>query len=210
MFLAVPSAVQAQFPDAPRAPMPPVSERRAAVLKAFDADHDGRLSEAERDAARRAWFKAQLSKRPDRGFFQPPPELMEEFDANRDGDLDHGEELKAMQTMGERIDRMRRDYDADASGDLGPAEVAAAIRDVDAGKLKGIPRMLVPFAAGRPGGGPGGMGGGPPQGPQMRLRAADRNQNGRLEADELEAVRKSRAAAARGSEAGPSEVAPRP
>ncbi len=192
----------AQFPDAPRAPLPPLPERRAALLKEFDADHDGRLAGAEREAARKAWAAQQFAQRGDRGFFQPPPELMEEFDQNKDGELDEAEGRRAMETMGARMMKMQKDYDANANQRLDPDEIAAALKAVDEGKLKGIPRMFIQFAGGPPGG-PGGRGRGPrgPGGPAAPgaaaeieepaelIHAADRDGNGRLDAAELETAR---------------------
>lgn len=204
----------AQFPDAPRDALPPLPERRAAILKEFDADKDGRLTGAERDAARKAYATKLLSQRGDRGFFGPPPELMEEFDKNKDGELDETEGRNAMETMGRRMQEMQKEYDKNTNGRLDPDEIAAAMKAVDDGKLKGIPKMFIQFAGGPPRGprgprggpggprGPGGPGGpgGPPGGgggvggedlpePGELLEKADVDGDGRLSSAELEKAR---------------------
>lgn len=177
----------AQFPGVHRDPLPPLPERRAAVLAEFDRDGNGKLEAAEREAARLAWARKQLAPRAERRGFPVPPELLEEFDKNKDGDLDEEEGQEAMVTVGRRFEKMRKDYDADSNGRLEPEEIAAAVRDIDAGKLKGIPRMFVQFAGGPPRGGPPGTGGG--EDPRQRVRAADLDRDGKLNAAELAAVR---------------------
>jgi hypothetical protein len=182
-------------------------ERRAAVLKQFDADGDTRLNQAERETARRAWAAERLAQRGDRGFFGPPPEILQEFDANKDGELDEKEGRVAGETMERRFTQMRKDYDKDANGELDPEEIAAASRDVDSGKLKGIPKMFLQFAAAGP------RRGGPRQRqrgvevaitelePAEILRRADVDQDHRLSPAELATARaefaKRRAAKAR-------------
>lgn len=192
-----PLATHGQFADEPRDPLPPLPERRKAVLAEFDQDHDGRLSASERESARHAWAKKLLNQRPNRGPFRPPPELLEEFDANKDGDLDEEEGQKARETLEKRFMQMRKDYDRNGNGRLDPDEIAAASSDIDAGKLKGIPKMFVQFAGGGPRrggrGGPGGPGPGAEEAdPTDVLRSADANHDGKLDAEELAVARAAR------------------
>lgn len=207
-----------QMPFGPPQNLPPLAERKAAVFKEFDKDQDGRLSASERDAARQAWYKSMLSKREERSFFAPPPELMEEFDVNKDGELDDEEGATLRETLGKRFEKLNKDYDKNTNGRLDEDEIAAAMKDMDDGKLKGIPRMFLQMARGGPrGGGPGRGGrpggpGGPPGGPRDFMetdpadlvRSADRDGDGRLNEAELETVRaawsKRRAAKAKGPE----------
>jgi hypothetical protein len=189
--------VLAQFPDAPRNAFPPLPERQAAVLKEFDKDGNGHLDATERESARKAWAAKQLAQRGDRGFFRPPPELLEEFDADKDGELDDQEGRTAMETMGKRFEKMQKDYDTNTNGRLDPSEIASAAADIDVGKLKGIPKMFLQFAAGPRGrpGRPGGPGPGPEQDgddapdPAEVIRSADKDKNGRLSSEEKELVR---------------------
>lgn len=192
-------AAHGQFPDEPRDALPPLPERRKAVLAEFDQDHDGRLSASERESARRAWAKKMLNQRPERGPFRPPPELLEEFDTNKDGDLDEEEGQKARETLEKRFMQMRKDYDRNGNGRLDPDEIASASSDIDAGKLKGIPKMFLQFAGGGPrrggpGRGPGGPGapGGEDADPADLLREADTNHDGKLDAGELAIARTAR------------------
>jgi Ca2+-binding EF-hand superfamily protein len=184
----------AQFPDAPRPDLPPLPERRSAVLKEFDQDQDGRLNQAEREAARKAWAAKRLAERGDRGFFGPPPEIIEEFDTNKDGELDATEGRTAGQTMERRFRKLTTDYDKDGDGELDSTEVAAALRDLDAGKLKGIPRMFLQFAGSRrprrapP---PANAAPGAPEtlAPREVLSQSDADHDGRLSPEELAAAR---------------------
>lgn len=192
----------AQGPFGPPQNLPPLPERKAAVLKEFDKDSDGRLSATEREAARSAWYQQMLSKREDRGFFRPPPELMDEFDTNKDGELDDDEGQNLRETLGKRFEKLNKDYDKNANGRLDEDEVAAASKDIDDGKLKGIPKMFLQMFRGGPRGGrPGGPGGpgGPPGSPEDEVgtdpadlvRLADKDGDGRLSDAELAMARAS-------------------
>lgn len=202
----------AQFPGVRRDPLPPLPERRAAVLAEFDRDGNGRLDATEREAARLAWAKKQLAPRAERRGFPVPPELLEEFDKDKDGELDDQEGREAMEVTSRRFEKMRKDYDADSNGRLEPEEIAAALRDIDAGRLKGLPRMFVQFAGGPPRGGPGG----PPgtegaRDPRQIIRTADLDRDGKLNAAELAAVREAWAklrAPGAGAGSGAGEVKP--
>lgn len=193
----------AQGPFGPPQNLPPLAERKAAVLKEFDKDSDGRLSATEREAARTSWYQQMLSKREDRGFFRPPPELMDEFDKNKDGELDDEEGQNLRETLGKRFEKLNKDYDKNTNGRLDEDEIAAASKDIDDGKLKGIPKMFLQMARGGPrgprGGRPGGPGGpgGPPgpledeagTDPADMVRLADKDQDGRLSEAELATAR---------------------
>ena len=225
LFLGIRTAF-AQFPGGPPQNLPPLEERRAAVLKRYDVDHDGRLSADEREKAREGWRKQMLAQREDRNFFRPPPELMEEFDKNKDGELDDEEGQTLRETLARRFEKLNRDYDKNGNGRLEEDEITAASKDIDSGTLKGIPKMFLQMfrggPRGRPGmrgpGGPGGPGrpgapggpGGPgedseDENPSSILRRADRDGDGRLSEAELAVVRaaweKRRAAKATGAEA---------
>lgn len=69
--------------------MGPGGKWREEVLRRFDANHDGKLDEAERAAAREAWKKehpeaaAHMEKR--------RQEMLQRFDRNGDGKLDAAE-----------------------------------------------------------------------------------------------------------------------
>jgi hypothetical protein len=184
-----------QFPDAPRPEQPPLEVRRAQVLEAHDVNKNGRLDQEEREVARKAWAAQQLARRPDRGFFGPPPELVAEFDTSKDGELDEEEARVIPQVLGERMEKMRKEYDRNGNNALDPEEIAEATRDIDSGKLKGIPRMLLQFAGRGPGGprrgGPPGFGGPPGSGGGAAsvMEAADRDGDGRLSESELETAR---------------------
>jgi len=184
-------STSAQIPFGPPLNLPPVAERRAAVLKEFDRDSDGKLSIEERELARQAWAKQMLGKR-EAGFFRPPPELMEEFDLNKDDEIDEEEGRKLQETMGRRFEKMTKEYDKNGNGRLDEEEIDAASKDIDEGKLKGIPKMFLQFARG----GPRERRAGPPKAGAAEdldsgeiLKAADQDGDGRLNAEELQRAR---------------------
>jgi Ca2+-binding EF-hand superfamily protein len=122
-----------------RRPLPP--EARERVLEQFDADGDGQLNEAERQAARAGFEARRAEKR---------AELLERFDADGDGELNETERAAAREEIGpglkerfggrhgrhhggrdgERHEAFRRHmlerFDTDGDGTLSEAERAEA------------------------------------------------------------------------------------
>lgn len=90
------------------------------VLEKFDADKDGKLSDAEKSAAREA-IKSRTGKVRDKA--------LEKFDANGDGRLDESERAKARETVKTRaaglFQRLLKRFDADGDGKLSETERAA-------------------------------------------------------------------------------------
>lgn len=190
LFLAV-TPGRGQFFDQPRTDLPPISQRRAELLKKYDADANGRLSEAERERMRKEWAAQMLSASGRRrGGFPMPPELIKEFDKDGDGDLNEEEQQELRATMQRRFEELRKKYDADGNGQLEPEEMEQARADSEAGKLPGIPRFFLM--------GPGGPRGGRGRGffgarsESEFLRKFDRNGDGRLSEEELAAARAER------------------
>ncbi|QTN31297.1 EF-hand domain-containing protein [Akkermansiaceae bacterium] len=83
------------------------------MLKKFDKDGDGKLSEEERAAAR-----AALANRPDRKL---PPEMLAKFDKDGDGKLNEEERKAAREAMKAR---MLERFDKDGDGQLNEEERA--------------------------------------------------------------------------------------
>src|SRR5947209_4858241 len=76
--------------------------RRAAALKKFDKDGDGKLNEAEREVMRKERFAERLREaRAGRGGFRfpIPPELVKKYDKDGDGRLNEQEEQAAREGM---------------------------------------------------------------------------------------------------------------
>jgi len=147
LALAGTLAVQAQEP----APEGGRGERRGGnrplppeVVKEFDKDGDGKLSDEEAKAAREArQAKAAEAEK----------KRLEKYDTDKDGKLSEAER----KTMREELEAKRKalveKYDADKDGKLSPTEIKAAR---DAGEE--IPEFR-PMGGGRRGeGGPGGEG----------------------------------------------------
>lgn len=45
--------------------------------------------------------------------------------------------------MGPRMEKVVKDYDKNSNGRLDEEEIAQALKDIDDGKLKGVPRMFI-------------------------------------------------------------------
>lgn len=169
-------------------------EPRAAVLKKYDQDADGRLTDAEREAMRKARFAERLQgARSGRGGFrfQWPPEVVKKYDKDKDGKLDDTENLEAMEGVRKQMEEVTKEFDKDGNGQLEEAELDAVRAAIDSGKIEGLPRMFF-FQQGRRGGGPrgGNPWGGPPENPRDEiLRKADKDQDGKLNEEELRAAR---------------------
>ena len=88
--------------------------RRAQILEKFDANHDGKLDDAEK-AAMREQMKAMRAQRRE--------QILARFDANRDGKLDDGERKVMIDTIAaERFKKL----DANGDGVLSLDEFRAA------------------------------------------------------------------------------------
>lgn len=186
VLLAAASCALAASPllgDAPEDPS--FAARRARLLAAHDADHDGRLDAAEREAMRAALKAKRLDRKA--SAFQIPAEFLAKHDRNKDGEMS-GEEWKAAWEAETKV--LTATYDADKDGKLGPAEKKAMLADVAAGKITGVlaffaQRMVEDPRAGEPE---------YLDGPRELLKF-DANGNGRADAAELQKIRESRAKA---------------
>ena len=116
---------------------------REEVMKKFDKDGDGKLSEDEKAELRKAI--AQRGGRP--GGRRPPPELMKKFDKDGDGKLSESERAELRKTMEERRKEFLAKFDKDGDGKLNEEERKAA--------MAARPKP----GEGKPGGKPGGSGG---------------------------------------------------
>ncbi|MBI2949403.1 MAG: hypothetical protein HYY23_17320 [Verrucomicrobia bacterium] len=162
---------------------PSLNPRRAAALKKYDKDGNAQLSEAEREAMRKA-VAAQRLNAARRGFgsFMLPPEVVKKYDKDEDGVLDEEESQAAREGMRKQFEEVRKKYDKNGDGNLDSAESEAMRKDAEAGKIEGMPRFF---------GGPRPPGFGRPQGPSREevMQQADANRDGRLSAEELQAAR---------------------
>ena len=75
-------------------------ELREKVMEKFDANHDGKLDESERAAAKAALKERMEKAKEHHGEFKA--KLLERFDANHDGKLDDGERAAAKAALKER------------------------------------------------------------------------------------------------------------
>jgi EF hand len=171
------------------------AERRKSLMEKFDADKDGALSAAEREAMRMARFQEGRGGEGGRGRggfrMMMPPEVVKKYDKDGNGELSDAETQAAMQGIRAQMEQVSRDYDANKNGQLDEPEMAKVRADIDSGKLEGLPRMMF-MGGGRGGRGMRGRGWGEGRGePEPRFVAADKDKDGRLSQAELDAARKS-------------------
>lgn len=124
-------------------------ELPAEVLKKYDKDGDGKLSDEERKTFQ-ADRKAEQEKR--------EAEILKKFDKDGDGKLSEEENKAVRADFQAKRKALLEKYDADKDGKLGPEEIKAAR---EAGEE-------IPFGGGRGQGGrrgPGGPEGKGPDGP---------------------------------------------
>ena len=166
----------------------PVGEAvRAAALKKYDKNGDGRLNETEREAMRRERANqrpgGERSGRGD-GNFIFPPEVVKKYDQDGDGRLSEQEAQAARDGLRKQWEEVQKKYDANSNGRLEPEEMEALRKDAEAGKIEGLPRF---FGLRRPRSSSGARFDQP-----EFLRQFDRNGNGRLSEGELKAARAAR------------------
>ena len=117
--------VQADSPDRHKGKRPDREQMRQRMLEKYDADKDGKLDEAEKKAAHKAWKKKALEK----------------YDANKDGKLDEEEkkvmrearEARVEQWMKQRVQststKIINKLDGNDDGKLNADEVPEKYRD---------------------------------------------------------------------------------
>ena len=99
------------------------------ILKKFDKDKDGKLSEDERKAAREALGGGGRG-----GEEARRAEILARFDKDKDGKLSEDERKAAREAMETRRKAMLEKFDANKNGKLDPDEIKAAR---EAGGLEG-------------------------------------------------------------------------
>jgi len=106
--------------------------RRAALVKRFDQDGDGELSDAEKAAAKAAWKEHRGDKKGERR-----EKLLAKFDQDGDGSLSEAEKAAARQAVQQhvqqRIAKLKSEhpelyakFDQDGDGSLSREELARA------------------------------------------------------------------------------------
>lgn len=165
-------------------PGPLFAERKAALVAEFDANGDGRLNAEERLAMRADRLKPKRNERSrGRGGFMPP-QLLEAFDKNNNGEIDEDERVEMDREMQGRFQKLVETYDQNGDGELNlKEEIMALQKAVKAGGHDALDTMLAGFLFGR-------MGRSVDRDvEEPDWKKFDRNKNGIAEADELEAMR---------------------
>jgi Ca2+-binding EF-hand superfamily protein len=96
--------------------------RREEFIKKFDTDGDGKLSEAEKEAAREQ-FPRMDHGRHGREMHQ---RMLEKYDANKNGQLDPEEREVARRDREARREEFMKRFDSDGDGKLSDSEREAA------------------------------------------------------------------------------------
>jgi hypothetical protein len=104
---------------APQRGNPP---NREAILKKFDKDGDGKLSEEEKSEARKSFGGV----RP----LRPPAELIKKFDKDGDGKLNEEERAALREEGQKRRKEMVEKFDKDGDGKLNEEERKAAFAEM--------------------------------------------------------------------------------
>ena len=97
---------------------------REEVMKKFDKDGDGKLSEDEKAEIRKA-----MASRGGPGGRRPPPELMKKFDKDGDGKLSEDERAELRKAMEARKKEFMAKFDKDGDGKLNEEERKAAMAE---------------------------------------------------------------------------------
>jgi Ca2+-binding EF-hand superfamily protein len=132
------------------------AEHQAAMLKEFDKDKDGKLSDAERDEAQMSALKHKVEQcqamrdsfdKDNDGKLSAAEEaefdkavaakeeklsgLLTKFDADKDGKLNAEERKNAIETgMAQRLENWLEKFDKDKSGNLNAEESQAMLTDI--------------------------------------------------------------------------------
>lgn len=166
-------------------------KRRQVIVAKFDANKDGRLDAAEREAARAAKKEEALKGGGRNPMFQMPPEIVAMYDKDQDGQLNDQESAAANDGIRIKWAEAQKEYDTNGDGSLDDAEREKLGEAIASGKVKGLPRMFGGMMRRPPGGGRGGRGmfGGAGAG-ESPLTKYDTDKDGRLSDGELAAARK--------------------
>ena len=97
---------------------------REEVMKKFDKDGDGKLSEDEKAEIRKA-----MASRGGPGGRRPPPVLMKKFDKDGDGKLSEDERAELRKAMEARKKEFMAKFDKDGDGKLNEEERKAAMAE---------------------------------------------------------------------------------
>ena len=165
-------------------PGPLFAERKATLVAKFDANGDGRLNAEERLAMRADRLKPKDNEPSrSRGGFMPP-ELLEAFDKNKNGEIDGEEGAELDREMQRRYLKLVETYDQNRDGELKQKEEIMALQKaVKEGAHDALDSMLAGFLFGQL------RRSGEADSGEPEWKAFDRNNNGIAEADELEAMR---------------------
>lgn len=166
-------------------------KRRQALLTKFDQNRDGRLDAGEREAVRAAKKEEALRGAGRNPMFQQPPEIVELYDKDQDGQLNEEESAAANDGIRIRWGEAQKEFDTNGDGNLDDTERERMGDAISAGKVKGLPRMFGAMLRRPPGGGRGGGGGmfgGAAE--ESPLKKFDADGDGRLSETELANARK--------------------
>ena len=162
------------------------------LLAKYDANKDGRLDAAEREAIRTDRLKPNPRGRSERRRFRYPDPIVARFDKDDDNELDGGEFDAAQKWVDKRFKEINAEYDADKDGRLNTGERAALSKQVEAGKFKDMGSLMGYLTRSRSSRGDRNRDMRRDEGGLSRasiLRKSDKDGDGRLGEEELAAAR---------------------
>ena len=159
-------------------------ELKAELVSKFDANGDGRLDAQERLKMRTETIKGKAKQKGGRSRGMIPPELLEAFDKDKDGEIGDEERQTMDKDLGGRFAKMMQTYDKNGDGNLKGEEVSRLKDAAQNGHLTGLDAfvskwLLMQFRS---------MGNGSEEESGDKFKF-DRDGDGLASADELEAIR---------------------
>ncbi|MDC0325619.1 hypothetical protein OAM01_02565 [bacterium] len=116
--------------------------RKAELVSKYDANGDGRLDVQERGAMRQEVIKSKQSKKGEGFRRMMPPELLEAFDKDKDGEMNEAEQQVMNVELGKRFGSLVKTYDKNKDGELKGEELTALREASQSGTLKGLDTFL--------------------------------------------------------------------
>lgn len=160
------------------------ADRKAKLVGKYDANGDGRLDAQERAAMRLEVINAKQSQKGGGFRRMIPPELIEAFDKDKDGEVGEAEQQVMNVELGKRFGSLMQQYDKDKDGELKGEELTALREASQSGTLKGLDAFLVRMMMMQ-----SGRERGSSDEDETSLSRFDRGGDGLASAEELKAIR---------------------
>lgn len=115
----------ASVPKKEIAQKPNRAVHKEKMLERFDVDHDGKISQSEREKAKETRREENFDKRWAKMTPERKAKLLKKWDANKDGKLDESERKTMFAEMKAKRQKMLEKFDTNKDGKLDQTERAA-------------------------------------------------------------------------------------